>query len=242
MFLTRWRTGRLLLAVMVATGVLTGGSASGAVAAQRNPVILVHGWMSNSWSFHGMVEVLRGAGYPVYAMDLPGQDNLVNAHAVASLVDEVAERHGSKVHLVGHSMGGLSTRHYLKFLGGVGQVGHYVSMGSPQYGSREACLLPDLLGGQMCFSSRFLAELNTGDDTPGSVRYTTIRSTLDVPAEANRLDGGACFHDIPDVRHADEPSSPKFSAAVLMTIGGICPGRFVVLPPLGDNGNRRGTR
>ena len=239
---TRWRIGRLLLAAVVVTGALTGGSASGAVAAQRDPVILVHGWMSNSWSFHGMIDELRRAGYPVYAMDLPGQDNLVNAKAVARLVDEVAGRHGGKVNLVGHSMGGLSTRHYLKFLGGAGRVGHYVSMGSPQYGSTDACLLPELLGGQMCFSSGFLAELNAGDDTPGPVRYTTIRSTLDKPAEANRLDGGACFHDIPDVKHADEPSSPKFSAAVLTTIGGTCPGRFVVLPPLGDNGIRRGTR
>ncbi|WP_052408063.1 esterase/lipase family protein [Allokutzneria albata] len=205
-------------------------------------MILVHGWMSNSWSFHGMSAVLREAGHPVYAMDLPGQDNLVNAVAVGRLVDDVVARHGGKVHLVGHSMGGLSTRHYLKFLGGTAHVRHYVSMGSPQYGSTDACLLPELLGGQMCHSSRFLAGLNAGDDTPGSVRYTTIRSTLDRPAEANRLDGGACFHDIPGVPHADEPSSPKFSAAVLATIGGVCPGRFVVLPPLADNGIRRGTR
>ncbi|WP_344879863.1 lipase family alpha/beta hydrolase [Allokutzneria multivorans] len=211
-------------------GLLTPASAAASTPG-RSPVVLLHGWMSSSLPYLAMGVSLRQDGYPVYMIDFPGQDNLVNAAVVADVVDRVAARHHSRVHLVGHSMGGLSTRHYIKFLGGARRVDQYVSMGSPQYGSAEACLLPESGGGQMCRTSRFLAELNAGDDTPGPVRYTTIRSTEDVPARATWLDGGACFHDIPGVPHVLEPVSAAFIAAVRKTLGGTCPGRFVVLPP-----------
>ncbi|WP_168200707.1 alpha/beta fold hydrolase [Allokutzneria sp. NRRL B-24872] len=216
-------------------GLLTPGSATAGTpergARHHSPVVLVHGWMSSSLPFLAMNVSLRQAGYPVYMIDFPGQDNLVNAAVVAEVVDRVAARHRSRVHVVGHSMGGLSTRHYIKFMGGARHVEQYVSMGSPQYGSVEACLLPESGGGQMCHTSRFMARLNSGDDTPGPLRYTTIRSTLDVPARATWLDGGACFHDIPGVPHALEPASAAFIAAVRETLSGTCPGRFVALPP-----------
>jgi len=81
----------------------------------------------------------------------------------------------------------------------------------------------------MCPFSGFLRDLNAGDDTPGALPYTTIRSTKDT-ADVTRLDGGACFHEIAGVEHPDEPRSPDFIAAALTAVGGTCPGTFVTLP------------
>ena len=176
-----------------------------------------------------MRDAFIAAGYPAYTIDLPGQENVANARAVADLVRAVKAQTGAaKVHLVGHSMGGLSTRHYLKRLGGAADVRTYVSMGTSQYGYGPACLLGERDGGQMCPSSRFLRELNAGDDTPGAVAYSTFRSTKDTP-NITRLDGGACFHEIAGVDHAAEPTSALFIQAALAAVGGACPGSHVDL-------------
>nr|BFF03896.1 hypothetical protein GCM10020241_55710 [Streptoalloteichus tenebrarius] len=177
-----------------------------------------------------MRDRFEAAGHPAVTIDLPGEDNVANARAIARLVDDLRARTGAeKVHLVAHSMGGLSTRHFLKRLGGTDRVRSSVAFGSPQYGYLPACLLAPDQGGQMCPFSPFLADLNAGDDTPGDVAYTTMRSTLDTP-DTYRLDGGACFHEIPDVPHAEEPNSPAFFEAALSAVRGVCPGRHVELP------------
>ncbi|GAA2636712.1 esterase/lipase family protein [Paractinoplanes durhamensis] len=197
---------------------------------RREPVILVHGWTGVGSDMATMRDAFTAAGYPAYTVDLPGQNNLVNALVIADTVRQVRERTGAaKVSLVGHSMGGLSTRWYLKRLGGVAEVSTYVSMGSPQYGYLPACLLGEQDGGQMCPFNPFMWDLDTGDDTPGDVAYTTIRSTEDA-ADVTRLDGGACFHEITGVEHPAEPRSPLFIAAALAAVGGTCPGTFINLP------------
>ncbi|WP_020574532.1 esterase/lipase family protein [Actinopolymorpha alba] len=198
----------------------------------REPVILVHGFLATSINMAVMKRSFEDAGYPAYTLDLPGANNIENAHAIARLVDHLRTTTGaSKVSLVSHSMGGLSTRYYLKRLGGTAHVRSYVAFGTPQYGFAPACLLLlDDLGKQMCPSSGFLADLNAGDDTPGDVAYTTMRSSLDSP-DTYLLDGGACFHEIPGVVHDLEPASGAFFEAALSAVEGRCPGTFVTLPP-----------
>jgi triacylglycerol lipase len=233
-----------VIATALAAGVLltTATAASGApvstvpismahaAAVPGGPVILVHGWTGSSAGMAVMRDAFAAAGYPTFTIDLPGQNNVTNAHAIANFVHTVKHQtSATRVHLVTHSMGGLSARYYLKRLGGVGEVSTFVSMGAPQYGSLPACLLSERDGGQMCPFSGFLRDLNTGDDTPGEVGYFTFRSTKDT-ADVTRLDGGACFHEISGVEHADEPRSPQFIQAALAAVSGSCPGSFVNLP------------
>jgi triacylglycerol lipase len=229
---TRLRRYGLVWALLAA-GLLAGavlGPPAGADEPNRGPVILVHGWGGSAANMAVMRDAFTAAGYPTYTIDLPGQNNITNGHAIAGLVQTVkAETGAAKIHLVGHSMGGLSARYYLKRLGGVDNVRTYVSMGTSQYGYRPACLLGEQDGGQMCPSSSFLRELNADDDTPGAVAYSTLRSTRDTP-HITRLDGGACFHEIAGVKHSDEPESPLFIEAALAAVGGTCPGSNVDLP------------
>ena len=227
----------LLAAALSAATVLGGpaaqaaptGSTAQAVPA-KEPVILVHGWTGRGADLVLMRDAFVAAGHQAYWIQLPGQNNVTNGHAIAELVSTVRAQTGApKVSLVGHSMGGLSARYYVKRLGGTATVRSYVSMGTSQYGYLPACLLGEEDGGQMCPSSEFLRDLNAGDDTPGTVSYTTIRSSKDAP-NITRLDGGACFHEIPGVPHAEEYKSPPFIQAAITAVGGTCPGSRVDLP------------
>ncbi|WP_394844274.1 alpha/beta fold hydrolase [Pendulispora brunnea] len=196
----------------------------------REPVVLVHGWAASAADMATMRDAIAAAGYVTYVANLPGSNNIENGKVIARLVAQaLSETHAAKVHLVGHSMGGLAMRYYVKRLGGERRVRTYVAFGTPQYGFPFACYLDENQGGQMCPANPFLADLNAGDDTPGNVDYFTFRSTKDTP-NITRLDGGACFHEIPDVEHFDEPKSPAFAQAVLAAIGGSCPGSYVDLP------------
>ena len=218
------------MAVLLLLATVLPASAAHAGEVRREPVILVHGWTGSGADMSTMRDAFTLAGYPAYTVDLPGQNNLVNAQVIADLVDRVrAETGAARVDLVGHSMGGLSARWYLKRLGGVDKVRTYVSMGTAHYGYLPACLLGEQDGGQMCPFNPFLWDLDAGDDTPGKVLYTTIRSTKDAP-DVTRLDGGACFHEIAGVEHPDEPRSPLFIAAALAAVRGACPGTLINLP------------
>lgn len=207
--------------------VLALGPAAVRAAVPPDPVLLVHGWRGASADWAVMVQRFadEGLGRQVVAIQLPGQDNVANAQAIATAV---TANGWTRFDIVGVSMGGLSARHFVKALGGTSTVDAYVSLGTPQYGIWTACLLRQSQGGQMCPSSSFLKNLNAGDDTPGSVRYMTLTSPADktVPSSATRLDGGACFVSVPSVVHTAYEEDASVFAAVVSAIDGGCPGTF----------------
>jgi len=198
-------------------------------AAGPDPVLLIHGWRADASAWAVMVQRFADRdGRTVVALTLPGDDNVVNGKYIR---DQVVALNWSRLDIVGVSMGGLSSRYYLKTLNGTASVDAYVSLGTPQYGIWGACLLPQSQGGQMCPTSSFLKALNTGDDTPGTVRYMTLWGKADttVPQSATKLDGGACYVTVPNVVHtAYEEDENVFNAVVQAIDGGDtwCPGTF----------------
>jgi len=203
------------------------GPAAVRAASSPDPVLLVHGWRGAAADWSVMVQRFtdEGLGRQIVAIQLPGQDNVANARAIASTV---ASNGWTRFDIVGVSMGGLSARQFVKALGGTATVDGYVSLGTPQYGIWAACLLAQAQGGQMCPTSSFLKSLNAGDDTPGNVRYMTLTSPSDktVPSNATRLDGGACYVSVPGVEHTAYEEDPNVFAAVVSAIDGGCPGTF----------------
>ncbi|MDG4805237.1 alpha/beta fold hydrolase [Micromonospora sp. WMMD1120] len=174
-------------------------------AAAANPVIVVGGLSGVAVAYEPIAGRLRADGYRTFIYQLPGLglgDIPTSARAFATYVSQVRASTGaSAVDLVAHSEGGLVSRYYLKRLGGTASVGRYVSLGTPQYGTYVANIVAFLgLGScagvvacqQMTIGSSFLADLNAGDDTPGAVRYTTIRTLQD---ELVRPTGNAAVND-----------------------------------------------
>ena len=161
------------------------------------------------------------------AIDLPGNDNVANAMAIRDLV---AARGWTRIAIVGHSMGGLSSREWIRFYGGRKVAVTYVSLGTPQKGLTVACVAPPTNGGQMCPDSPFLMKLNAGDETPGTLSWTSVASTTDelVPIAAARLTGGACNVRVTGPDHGGLLTDPAVFRIVVRAIDGKpCPGTFV---------------
>ena len=218
------------LALFVGAGLAANNRGAEPVeSAEIHPVVLVHGFTGSPGSMATLQANFAAQGRQAFAIDLPSENNVTNAQAIATFVNSVKAQTGAtQVDLVAHSMGGLSTRYYIKSLGGGANVAQYVSLGSPHYGVYAACFLPTSFGGQMCPFSSFLSGLNSGDDTPGSLLYTTIYSTGDgtVPNSSSRLDGGACFKQVTGVSHSGLTSNATVFTHVLSAVDGTCPGTF----------------
>jgi triacylglycerol esterase/lipase EstA (alpha/beta hydrolase family) len=141
-------------------------------------------------------------------LDLAGGDNIESsAKVLAGFVKRVRSVTGARqVDLVAHSMGALTARQYLRFLGGAdhadpaaNQVHTLVSVGGTNQGTtfesnaelfeqaRSAGLPADELlaatvgpaYGQQMVGSRFLTTLNAGGDTEPGVNYLAVATRDD---------------------------------------------------------------
>ena len=72
----------------------------------RPRIILVHGAWVGPWEFEPIVQILRGEGWDVDAIDLPSTGSAEGLLADAAAVTAAIERAGGPVVLVGHSYGG----------------------------------------------------------------------------------------------------------------------------------------
>ncbi|MDQ3470394.1 MAG: alpha/beta fold hydrolase [Actinomycetota bacterium] len=161
-------------------------------AAAKDPVIVVAGTFSPAFANEPLAARLRADGYPTYIFELPTlgtQDINLSAQALDRFADGVRASTGAaSVDLVGHSQGGLVARSYVKDFGGAAEVDSLVTLGTPNRGTAAANLVAFLGFGdcaavvacqQMAIGSSYLAALNAGDDTIGSVSYTTVRTIHD---------------------------------------------------------------
>lgn len=189
------RTVRLAVALVTAiAGAIVGLAlpSSPVAASTPDPVIIVAGTFSPAFANEPLAARMRAGGYSVSIFELPTlgtQDIRLTAQALNRFADGVRARTGAaKVDLVGHSQGGLVARSYVKDYGGRTEVDSLITLGTPNRGTYVANLVNFLGFGncltvvaceQMSIGSSYLSALNAGDDTIGSVRYTTIRTLQD---------------------------------------------------------------
>ncbi|MEU2060902.1 triacylglycerol lipase [Streptomyces sp. NPDC013455] len=167
--------------------------------ATSNPVLFVHGYTGDGSNWNTMANRFRTDGWPSSHLDQWSYDwrqsNATTAQQLSAEVDRLLAATGaSKVDIVSHSMGGLSSRYYLKNLGGTAKVDAWVSLGGPNHGTDSANSCFDTSCTEMRIGSAFLAALNSGDETPGSPRYATWWSPCDTvinPDSSVSLSGAA---------------------------------------------------
>ncbi|OEJ27079.1 lipase [Streptomyces agglomeratus] len=173
----------LLLALHVTTPAGAAGVAS-TYGPASNPVLFVHGYSGSASNWNTMVGRFKNDGWPASHLDQWGYDsrqsNVTTAQQLATEVDRLLAATGaSKVDVIAHSMGGLSSRHYAKNLGGDAKIEAWVSLGGPNHGTDTANGCFDASCAEMRAGSSFLTALNSGDETPGSPRYATWWSPCD---------------------------------------------------------------
>ena len=135
----------------------------GDVEAAGTPILLVHGMADNRAIFTLLTRGLRRRGFHrVISSNYPitTNDIRVAAGLLHDEVEAVVEATGyERVHVIGHSLGGLIARYYLQRLGGDQRVHTLVTLGTPHSGSLLAYLLPVRLGRQLRPGSELFTEL-----------------------------------------------------------------------------------
>lgn len=133
------------------------------VEAASTPILLVHGLADNRSVFTVLRRGLRRRGFGnVTTLNYSPLTRDVRTAAVR-LAEEVerivAETGHDRIHIVGHSLGGLVARYYVTRLGGDERVQTVVTLGTPHAGTRVAHLWPSSLCRQLTPGSSLMREL-----------------------------------------------------------------------------------
>jgi pimeloyl-ACP methyl ester carboxylesterase len=152
------------------------------VQAAGTPILLIHGMIDNRAIFTVLTRKLRAHGFErVITLNYSPVTNDIRAAAegLSAQVEELVAKTGyERIHIVGHSLGGLIARYYVQRLGGDERVHTLVTLGTPHHGSLAAHLVPVQLGRQLRPSSGLFAELDL--PAPGCrTRFVAFWSDID---------------------------------------------------------------
>jgi triacylglycerol lipase len=178
------------------------------------PVIFVHGIDGSAADWDTVRARLVQDGWPedlLFAQTFEDPSwgcNLDNAQTIAGWVDAVLAQTGAdRVDLVAHSMGTLSSRYFVKNLGGTELVNTYATLGGMHHGLQSSCS-PDFpfkpcVWDEICTTGELVTQLNEEPATPGELHWVSIYGTADttVPNWSSELDGAELVA-IPGVEHA----------------------------------------
>ena len=134
-------------------------------APARVPVLLVHGYLCNHRVWDAVATRLREAGHPVLALNLEPLFTSIDRYAplVDAQVEELRRQTGApKVALVGHSMGGLVIRAWMRAQGSE-RVARVITLGTPHAGTQIAHTLSTESGNQMHWHSAWLQDLTASE-------------------------------------------------------------------------------
>ena len=205
-----------------------------ASAQAAEPILFVHGWNSSGSVWNTMISRFQADGFTNlnnWSYNT-AQSNKTTASQIATKVSQIRAATGAaKVDIITHSMGGLSSRWYVKFLGGSSSVDEWVSLGGPNHGTNTAnlcfwqtscfemntalaCLQTSCR--EMYPGSSFLTALNATDETWGTPRYATWWSPCDevINPDSSILLSGATNTQTACISHSSYYSSSTVYAQV----------------------------
>jgi pimeloyl-ACP methyl ester carboxylesterase len=147
------------------------------------PIVLVHGYFHNRSGFFLMARALRREGFRyVYGMNynpLGESVSSLSARLAQHVEDVLAVSGAPRVHLVGHSLGGVIARWYVQEMGGASAVERCVTIGTPHAGTYAAYCGLGQTAREMRPGSDVVRRLERGF-VDGPTRYLNLYSDLDV--------------------------------------------------------------
>jgi hypothetical protein len=140
------------------------GLVIGDVEAAGTPILLVHGMIDNRSIFTLLRRGLHRRGFGRVASinysPLTTDVRVAAAHLAEEVEALVVETGYERIHVVGHSLGGLIARYYVTRLGGDARVHTLVTLGTPHGGTFNAYALPTNLCCQLRPGSALMRELS----------------------------------------------------------------------------------
>jgi triacylglycerol lipase len=116
------------------------------VEAAETPILLVHGIIDNHAIFTVMDYALRRRGFQTVATYDYGLLTHNIPRAARRLGEAIARLSAAsgyeRIHVIGHSLGGLIARYFVQRLGGDSQVHTLVTLGTPHQGTQLAWAAP----------------------------------------------------------------------------------------------------
>jgi hypothetical protein len=162
--------------------------------AARIPVLLVHGLVDNRSVFSVMQRSLRRRGFAhvgTWNYSPLLTDVARGAADLGAHIERICEQTGyDRVHVVGHSLGGLIARYHVQRQDGDRRVDSLVTLGTPHGGSVWANVVPTPLIRQLRPGSPVLQEL-AEPAAECRTRITAVYSDLDqmvLPIRSGRCD------------------------------------------------------
>ncbi|WP_423998036.1 alpha/beta fold hydrolase [Maribacter sp. IgM3_T14_3] len=156
----------------------------------KETVLLVHGWESNTWRWHKLIEKLQEADYNIIAFDAPAHGyssgDMLHVPLYAETLQHVLTKYQPTV-LIGHSMGGM-TALYNESLHPNKTLEKIVTIGSPSEFHEILTHYKNLLG----FNSKVLNELE--NLVYDKFKFTVKEFSSSKFVESNQKKG-LLFHD-----------------------------------------------
>lgn len=172
------------------------------VSEGRDVVMLVHGLFATAGVLRPLrreIEARTGA-FTCSFTHPPGPGIASIASEIARAVHAVSG--DARIHLIGHSIGGVAVRYFVQELGSDSRVVQTLSIGSPFEGTRPARLFPAPVGRDIAPGSKLLERLASGARHRLVVPHLSISGLEDhvVPrgahlAAGDRLDVPGCGHN-----------------------------------------------
>lgn len=173
----------------------------------RRGLVLVHGFVCNRGLWNAWWPQLQQAGVPCIAVNLEPVFGSIDRYPplIEAAVQRMAQATGRPPLLVGHSMGGLALRAWLRDFDGDARVHGVVTIGSPHHGTWLGRFGYAPNAQQMRWQSRWLLALAASEPAARYRRFTCFwghcdnivfpASTATLPGADNRhLRGHAHVH------------------------------------------------
>jgi triacylglycerol lipase len=161
------------------------------------PVVIVHGIDGSALDVSRLARALRAAGREVLTPSLSPNDGSAPLEQLSAQLATYLETHLPRrpFDLVGYSMGGIITRHYVQTHGPDAGVRRYVSLSAPHQGTWTAFLRSGPGARQLRPGSSFLTALNADTsvfDTIPATSFWTPTDLIILPPTSSRFPGAAC--------------------------------------------------
>lgn len=188
-------------------------------AGGRLPLLLVHGYECNRGFWRWQRARLERAGRTVATLNLEPVFASIDGYGeqIHRRIEEVCAATGAaQVVLVGHSMGGLAARAYLR-AHGAARVARLVTLGAPHHGSRLAAIGIGINARQMECGSAWLTALNQPGAAPLPADARSAFSAYDnyVMPQDSPLLAGARNVALGPVGHLAMAFSPAVTALLV---------------------------